>query len=96
MVVATVRVKVKPQCVEQFVAATVRNHENSIKEPGNKRFDVLRSKEDPTLFLLYEAYESDEHAAAHKKTAHYAQWRDTVADWMAEPRQGTQFVSVKP
>jgi autoinducer 2-degrading protein len=96
MVVATVRVKVKPAHVDAFVKATVRNHEFSIRENGNMRFDVLRSTDDPTLFLLYEAYATAEQAAAHKKTGHYLEWRDTVASWMAEPRQSTPYQPVRP
>ncbi len=96
MVVTTVRVRVKPEHLEQFIAATVANHEHSVNEPGNRRFDVLQSTEDPAQFLLYEAYESKEDAAAHKQTAHYAAWRDAVAPWMAEPRQGTPYTAVRP
>ena len=33
---------------------------------------------------------------AHKETAHYAKWRETVADWMAEPRSGVGHESLFP
>lgn len=66
----------------------------SIAEPGNLRFDVLQSKEDPNRFLLYEAYESDEAAAAHKKTAHYLSWRDAVEPWMARPRADIPYKGI--
>ena len=65
-------------------------------ETGNCRFDVLQDAADPSKFLLYEAYESKESAAAHKETAHYLKWRETVADWMAEPRQGVPYQSIAP
>ena len=42
----------------------------------------------PREFTLYEAYASDEEAAAHRKTAHYLKWRDAVEPWMAKPREG--------
>jgi len=96
MVVTTVFVKVKPGHISAFIKATLANHENSIVEPGNRRFDLLQSDDDPTVFMLYEAYDSAESAAAHKKTSHYAEWRDTVADWMAEPRKGIHYKSIKP
>jgi (4S)-4-hydroxy-5-phosphonooxypentane-2,3-dione isomerase len=35
-------------------------------------------------------------AAAHKLTAHYATWRDAVAEMMAEPRASTRFSAVFP
>ena len=88
MIVTTVTVFVKPEHVTDFLEATVKNHECSIHEPGNMRFDVLQSFEDPTRVLLYEAYESEEAAAAHKSTQHYLTWKETVADWMAKPREG--------
>jgi autoinducer 2-degrading protein len=46
--------------------------------------------------MLYEAYDSAESAAAHKKTAHYNAWRDAVANWMAEPRQGISYKAIRP
>lgn len=91
MHVTIVQVHVKPQHVADFIAATRANHAGSVKEPGNLRFDVLQDIEDPTRFVLYEAYASAEHAAAHKTTAHYRQWRDAVAPWMASPRASTVY-----
>jgi len=96
MYVTCVHVFVKPENLKGFVDATVRNHEWSVLEPGNLRFDVLQSAGDPTRFLLYEAYESEEHAAAHKSTDHYREWRDTVADWMAKPREGVPYTGIRP
>jgi (4S)-4-hydroxy-5-phosphonooxypentane-2,3-dione isomerase len=96
MVVTTVKVAVKPENISEFIQATIKNHEASTKEPGNTRFDVLQSTEDPAMFLLYEAYESDAAAAAHKKTSHYLQWRETVAPWMAQPREGKPYKSIRP
>ena len=60
------------------------------------RFDVLQCKDDPSKFLLYEAYESEEASRAHKKTAHYLEWRETIADWMAKPREGVQHSVICP
>jgi autoinducer 2-degrading protein len=96
MVVTTVMVRVKPELVADFIGATVRNHEQSIFEQGNMRFDILQSDDDPAAFMLYEAYDTPESAAAHKKTRHYAIWRDTVEKLMAEPRKGIHYKSIKP
>jgi autoinducer 2-degrading protein len=35
-------------------------------------------------------------AAAHKQTAHYLNWRDSVADMMAEPRKGVSYAGLYP
>jgi autoinducer 2-degrading protein len=96
MLVTCVTVYVKPDHVDDFIRATIANHNESVKEPGNMRFDVLQSVDDPTRFLLYEAYESDETAAAHKQTPHYLKWRETVADWMAKPREGLPHRVIRP
>jgi autoinducer 2-degrading protein len=94
--VTIVYVRVKPEAVAAFVEATRQNHEGSVKEPGNLRFDVLQSTDDPTAFVLYEAYVSAEAAAAHKSTAHYQAWREAVAPWMAEARVGTPYRGLFP
>jgi len=96
MHVTIVEIQVKPGHEADFLEACRLNHEASTKEPGNRRFDVLQSSEDPTHFVLYEAYQSEADAKSHKQTAHYLAWRDTVADWMAEPRQGRPFVGHWP
>jgi autoinducer 2-degrading protein len=96
MVVTIVEVRVKQEFVDPFIAATVENHKGSIKEKRNLRFDVLQSPEDPTRFLLYEAFNSEEGAAAHKNTPHYLKWRDTVAPWMAVPRKGVPYKVICP
>ncbi len=88
MHVTLVHVRVKPDCVDGFIDASHANHEDSVKEPGNRRFDVLQSPDDPACFILYEAYATAADAAAHKETAHYLAWRAAVADMMAEPRRG--------
>jgi autoinducer 2-degrading protein len=96
MNVTLVHVRVRPDHVEAFIDATRANHEASIREPGNLRFDVLRAADDQTRFVLYEAYVDAAAAAAHKDTPHYLEWRETVADWMAEPRRGEPFVGIFP
>lgn len=96
MIVNLVYVWVKEKYLEEFLRATVENHQNTIKEPGNLRFDVLRDSENPAKFVLYEAFKDDQAAADHKATPHYAKWRDTVADWMEEPRKGIKHSVIAP
>jgi autoinducer 2-degrading protein len=91
-----VHMRVKPEFLDAFVEACRRNHDASIREPGNLRFDLLQDSEDPTHFIFYEAYRTEEDAAAHKRTTHYATWRDTVAEMMAEPRRGQKMLGFFP
>ncbi|MBI2947646.1 MAG: antibiotic biosynthesis monooxygenase [Verrucomicrobia bacterium] len=96
MLIVHVHVHVEPECVEAFKHATLENARDSVKEPGIARFDVIQRQDDPTHFVLVEAYRMDDAPAKHKETAHYAKWRDTVAPMMAEPRTSVKFVNVFP
>ncbi|MGD1062545.1 MAG: putative quinol monooxygenase [Terracidiphilus sp.] len=96
MLIVHVHVHVKPESVEEFRQATMENARASVQEPGIARFDVMQSQDDATRFVLTEVYRTQEVAAAHKETAHYAKWRDAVAPMMAEPRQSVKYKAVFP
>jgi quinol monooxygenase YgiN len=96
MLIVHVQVRVKPESVEAFKEATAVNSRESLKEPGMARFDALQQQDDPTRFVLVEAYRNSEAPAAHKETAHYQKWRDTVAPMMAEPRSSIKYSNVCP
>src|SRR5260370_16944114 len=96
MLIVHVHVCVKPECVEAFKHATMANARESVREPGIARFDVLQRQDDPTQFVLVEAYRHAEAPAAHKETKHYQAWRDAVAPMMAQPRARVKFENVFP
>ncbi len=96
MVIVHVHVHVKPDQIDAFRAASLENARNSVQEPGVARFDVIQQQEDPTRFVLVEVYRTADDPAKHKETAHYKTWRDTVAEMMAEPRQGVKYTNAFP
>lgn len=96
MIIAQVHIHVLPEHVDAFLAATLDNARHSVQEPGVIRFDVLRQADDPTRFSLIEIYRDAQAPIAHKETAHYAQWRDTVASMMASPRTSVRYESLFP
>jgi autoinducer 2-degrading protein len=96
MLVVHVHVRVLPERVADFLAATTANAKASVEEPGVLRFDVVSDHDDPAHVVLVEVYRDEAGAAAHKATAHYATWRDTVAEMMAQPRASTRFSAVYP
>ena len=96
MLVVHVHVHVNPESVEALRRATLANASNSVQEPGIARFDVIQQTDDPTRFVLVEAYRSIEATVQHKETAHYQTWRDAVADMMAEPRTSVKYANVFP
>jgi autoinducer 2-degrading protein len=96
MLIVHVDVRVRPERAADFLAATLVNAQASLAEPGVLRFDVLQDRADPAHVVLTEVYRDDEASAAHKLTPHYAAWRDTVAEMMAEPRQSARYSAVFP
>jgi quinol monooxygenase YgiN len=96
MQIVLVQARVKSEFVEAFKQASIENASNSVREAGVARFDVIQQADDPTRFILVEVYKTAEAPTAHKETAHYARWRDTVAEMMAEPRQGIKYSNVFP
>ena len=80
MLVVHVHVKVKPECVEGFIKASLENAAQSIQ--------------DSTQFVLEEVYRTTEATLAHKETAHYAKWRDAVGDMMETPRFSKKFTQL--
>ena len=96
MLIVHVHVRVKPECVEAFKAATTDNARHSTEEVGIARFDFDQQQDDATRFVLVEVYRTPDAPAKHKETAHYAKWRDAVANMMAEPRSSVKFSNVFP
>lgn len=96
MNIVLVHVHVKPEFVDAFKQASLENASSSVKEEGIARFDVVQQSDDPTRFVLVEVYKTAEAPAAHKETTHYLKWRDTVAEMMAEPRQGVKYSNIFP
>ncbi|MDA3850973.1 MAG: antibiotic biosynthesis monooxygenase [Spirochaetaceae bacterium] len=96
MTVYVVQIWVKTGHEADFIKACEKNHLETRKEPGNLRFDLLQSQENPGIFTLYEVYRNDDAVLAHKETQHYALWRETVEPWMAKKRQGNKFSSCLP
>lgn len=96
MFIVHVFIHVKEDQIDAFKSATIENVQNSIREPGIARFDFVQQQDDPCRFLLVEVYRTPADASKHKETAHYAKWRDTVADMMAEPRSSIKYSNICP
>jgi quinol monooxygenase YgiN len=95
MLTVLVHVHLKQEYVDAFREASTENARNSLLEAGIERFDILQQKDDPTRFVLVEAYRSPDAPAAHKATDHYARWRSAVEPMMAEPRSSVKYELVE-
>ncbi len=96
MRIVHVHIHVKPEKIDEFKKACIENAENSIREPGVARFDVLQQSDDPTRFILAEAYRSAEDQAKHKETSHYKKWRELAEPMMLEARTRTNYINISP
>jgi autoinducer 2-degrading protein len=96
MNVTLVEINIKPERVNEFMDVFRANHEGSIKEPGNLRFDVLQDPDIATRFFIYEAYQDDEAVLAHKQTPHYLTCVERLDEMMSEPRKKRSFVGLLP
>jgi quinol monooxygenase YgiN len=96
MYIVHVFAHIKPDHIEAFKTATRENARNSLAEPGIARFDVLQQSDDPTRFVLVEAYHTQADADKHKETAHYKQWRATVEPLQVEPRTKIVYENIFP
>jgi autoinducer 2-degrading protein len=96
MLILHVFCSVKPEMVEAFKEATVKNASNSIKEPGVIRFDLLQQQDDPAKFVISEVYKSSEAIAAHKQTAHYAEWIRYAEPMLSVSRSKTIYANIFP
>lgn len=96
MNVTLVEINIKPERVNDFLEVFRANHEGSIKEPGNLRFDVLQDAEVATRFYIYEAYHDDDAVLAHKQTPHYLACVEKLDEMMSQPRKKRSFIGLLP
>jgi (4S)-4-hydroxy-5-phosphonooxypentane-2,3-dione isomerase len=96
MIIIHIFVRVHENRIDDFKKASLENVMSSSKEPGIAYLNVLQSPENPTRFLLEEAYRSADALGKHKETKHYKIWRDTVESMMAEPRLSTRYINIFP
>jgi hypothetical protein len=71
------------ETVRDFLQAAV-GRDDAVPGPSSSAYD------------FYEVYDSEDAWKAHKETTHHKEWRETVADWMAKPREDAGYDVVKP
>ena len=91
-----VQLRVKPERIDDFIAASIENAARSLQEPGCVRFDVIQEIEDPAHFEFVEIYRDQAAHAAHRESAHYKAWTERTADTLAQPRSRTFYRNVFP
>ena len=96
MFIVIVHVHVKEKYISAFMEASTENASNSFKEEGVNTFDVIQENGDPAKFVLLEVYRDESAAKAHKDTAHYKKWKETVEEMITEPRLREEYHEIYP
>ena len=79
MLAIWVKVRVKPEARERFLAAIEADAQGSERdEPGCLRFNVLQDERDQNVYYFYEVYRDEAALEAHRATPHFALWRAAV------------------
>jgi quinol monooxygenase YgiN len=79
-----VKFKVKPEWSDRWMEHVREFTEATRAEPGNLWFDWSRSVEDPSEYVLVEAFRDDEAGAAHVQSAHFAAAQQTLPPHLVE------------
>lgn len=81
---------------DAFLEATLENARSSVREPANRRFDILQSEDQRSKIALVEIFSNKGGQIEHKETSHYSSWREAVDGLMGSPRKSSQWDSVFP
>ena len=82
--VLCVRIKIKPERVEEFMAGVEANGRAARKtEPGCLGFDILADPNDRTNVMLYETYADEAAFEAHQQTPHFKKYLEKAVPCLA-------------
>lgn len=82
MIIITVRFPVLPEHADQWPELTREFTEATRAEPGNRWFTWSRSVDDPTEYVLLEAFDDDA-AEAHVGSAHFTKATEQLPQYLA-------------
>ncbi|GAA0666225.1 putative quinol monooxygenase [Streptomyces thermospinosisporus] len=84
MIFITAKFRVRPEYADQWPEITAEFTTATRQEPGCLWFDWSRSVEDPTEYVLVEAFRDDEAGAAHVQSEHFRKAQQTLPPHLAE------------
>ncbi|MET9019056.1 putative quinol monooxygenase [Actinopolymorpha sp. NPDC004070] len=92
MIFITARFRVRPEDADRWPAIVADFTQATRSEPGCLWFDWSRSLDDPTEYVLVEAFRDDDAGAAHVQSEHFQEARRTLPPHLA---QTPRIVNVK-
>ena len=72
--VLEVKIGIKPDQVENFMAMLAENAKGARGEPGCKTFDISVDPNDRTNVMLYEVYADEKAFQVHQETPHFKKY----------------------
>jgi autoinducer 2-degrading protein len=78
-IVNAIDLDIAPAEIDKFLAAIKENGAASVKEPGCREFNIMVSATDPNHVFLFEVYDNDAAAQAHRTTEHFKKYAATTA-----------------
>jgi quinol monooxygenase YgiN len=91
MIFITAKFRVKPEHADDWPRIAGPFTEATRAEPGCLWFDWSRSLDDPTEYVLVEAFRDDEAGVAHVRSDHFAKAQQTLPPHLAETPRIVNF-----
>jgi quinol monooxygenase YgiN len=91
LIFITAKFRVKPEDADRWGEITRTFTEATRSESGNLWFDWSRSLDDPTEYVLVEAFADDEAGATHVQSDHFRQARQDLPAHLAETPRIVNF-----
>src|SRR5262245_23704632 len=91
MIFITAKFRVRPEFADSWPSITASFTEATRAEPGCLWFDWSRSLEDPTEYVLVEAFRDGDAGAAHVRSEHFRAAQQTLPKHLAETPRIVNF-----
>lgn len=91
MIFITAKFRVKPEDADQWPTIARDFTEATRSEPGCLWFDWSRSLDDPSEYVLVEAFRDDEAAGTHVHSNHFRKAQETLPPHLAETPRIVNF-----
>jgi len=79
-IINAVDLDIAPAELDKYLAAVKENGAATIKEPGCREYHIMVSATNPNNVLLFEVYDNDAAAQAHRATEHFKKYAATTAN----------------
>ncbi len=84
MIIITAKFWVRPEHADRWPEISRAFTDATRAEPGCLWFDWSRSVDDPTVYVLIEAFRDDAAGAAHVTSAHFTAAQQTLPGYLAK------------